>query len=174
MTQFPNVFTPTVIVSILPELSVSRPYWPSLPKLAARRTGQGRESAEQSEGTLDASEHRHIVKKLPDPLTKNSSILLTNTVSPNTKWSVNPFCQLPEPVIAKLYYKVDVRRHQAVRHEPGIMGIEGLAQELQILFPGAFNIQIKSPIVESRNDMKQPAGNMKSRKSRHGICLDKD
>jgi hypothetical protein len=45
--------------------------------------GQGRESAEQSEGTLDASEHRHIVEKMPDPLTRNSSILLTNIVSPN-------------------------------------------------------------------------------------------
>jgi hypothetical protein len=90
-----------------------------------------------------------------------------------SKWRVNPFCQLPERVIAKLHDKVDVRRHQTVRHEPGIMGLKGLAQKLQILFPRAVYIQIKSSIMKSRNDMKQSASDMKFRKSRHATYLDK-
>jgi hypothetical protein len=60
-----------------------------------------------------------------------------------------------------------MRRHQAKSDDPGIVSLCRPPEQGQVFFPGAVNVQIETSVVKPGNHMKETAGDMKSRESRH-------
>jgi hypothetical protein len=88
-------------------------------------------------------------------------------IDPISKWRMNLSRQFSERIIAELYHQVNMSRHQTVSDHLRIVRLQSLAEKLKILFSSALEVQIESPVVKPRDDMKQTTCYMESRKSRH-------
>ena len=58
--------------------------------------------------------------------------------------------------------------HETIGDNPRIVRLGSFSEKLQVPFPRALDVHVEPPVMESRDDVKQPACHVESGVPRHG------